>query len=431
MKKILALIMALALVMGLAVTASAADDYSITITPPAGVESVSYDIYKVFDAVPGANGTISYTLVSGKTTAPAGFTVDAAGNVSYTGDATGDELTAADIDAIRDYVTGADLVTTVEVTDGEPVVVSLDDAGYYYVTTSSGAVVAIDSTKPTAEVTDKNQVPTLEKKILVDGQPVDAATAGISAPITFQIKVTIPANATGTLTVHDKMDTGLTFGEIVSKPDGFDTFNNPGDGCTRHWIAYNASALAGRTVTFTYTGYLAANAPTDTPITNEAWLDYGEYSYTHDEVTVSTYKIDVYKWTGTESNGLAGAGFKLKNADGLYYTNTYGIVSWTAEGTEYTTEDAKNCIVNFVGLANGTYTLEESTVPGGYNKAEDEVIVIADASWTGDTMVKVENVSGSELPSTGGIGTTLFYVIGTLMMTGAAVLMITKKRMSV
>ena len=430
MKKILALIMALVLVMGLAVTAFAADSYSITITPPNGVKSTTYKVYKVFDAVPGANGTISYTLVSGKTTAPAGFTVDAAGNVTYTGDATGDELTPADIAAVKGYVTETDLVATVEVTDGNPVEVSLAKAGYYYIATTNGAVVAIDSTNPDAEVTDKNQVPTLEKKILVDGQPVDATTADIAAPITFQLTITIPENATGDLTVHDKMGEGLIFGSVTSTNDGFDTFNNPGDGCTRHWTIYNAANYAGQTKTITYTASLALNAPTDTLITNEAWLAYGPYTYTHDEVNVSTYKIDVYKWTGTEANGLAGAGFKLKNADGLYYTNTYGIVSWTADGTEYTTE-ADDYTVSFVGIANGVYTLEETTVPPGYNKAEDERIEIADASWTGQTMVKVENKTGSELPSTGGIGTTLFYVVGALMMTGAAVLMITKKRMSV
>ena len=106
-------------------------------------------------------------------------------------------------------------------------------------------------------------------------------------------------------------------------------------------------------------------------------------------------------------------------------------MTWTETGTEYVTTTDNGCVVNFVGLANGTYTLEESTVPPGYNKAADQDLTITNASLTGDSQVDVNNMSGSALPGTGGIGTTLFYVIGALMMTGAAVLMITKKRMSV
>ncbi|MBR5616857.1 MAG: LPXTG cell wall anchor domain-containing protein [Oscillospiraceae bacterium] len=443
MKKILALIMALALVMGLAVTAFAADSYSITITPPNGIESATYKVYKVFNAVPGENNTISYTLVSGKTTAPAGFTVDAAGNVSYTGDATGDELTAADINAIKDYVTAADLVATVNVTNGDPVVVSLTDAGYYYIATTNGAVVGVDSTKPTAAVTDKNQVPTIEKEIydinsdLTGG--VTSASTSFGSYITFNLSITIPATTpAGTvIQVYDEMDGALDAqGTLAGKYTDLGFVGNAGwngwEDTHLGTITVNANNV-GKTIVLQYTAdFLGEYAVVgDAGNKNAAWLISDGYTSEKSENTIYTYQVDVYKWTGTESNGLAGAGFKLKDQWGNYYTEGQGTVTWTSNGTELTTDAAEGYVISFVGIPSGTYTLEETTVPPGYNKAADEEIVITNANWVEDNRVEVENKTGSELPSTGGIGTTLFYVIGTLMMTGAAVLMITKKRMSV
>jgi len=88
----------------------------------------------------------------------------------------------------------------------------------------------------------------------------------------------------------------------------------------------------------------------------------------------------------------------------------------------------------FKGLADGTYTLEESTVPSGYNKAADQTITIAKDDYTAANLeqtAEVINLSGSELPSTGGIGTTMFYVIGAILVIGAGVVLVTRRRMSV
>lgn len=114
-------------------------------------------------------------------------------------------------------------------------------------------------------------------------------------------------------------------------------------------------------------------------------------------------------------------------------------------------------VITFTGLGAGTYTITELEAPNGYNKLENPItvvitsnvadLIISDGSeqvtWTatvddeeatvnaGKVEFKVENTSGSTLPETGGIGTTLFYVFGTIMVLGAAVLLITKKRMSI
>ena len=86
--------------------------------------------------------------------------------------------------------------------------------------------------------------------------------------------------------------------------------------------------------------------------------------------------------------------------------------------------------VNIRGLAPGTYYLEETTVPNGYNKLTERTPVTIATGATAAVEVIVVNNAGSELPSTGGMGTTLFYVIGGLLMVSAAVLLITKKKMS-
>ena len=97
-------------------------------------------------------------------------------------------------------------------------------------------------------------------------------------------------------------------------------------------------------------------------------------------------------------------------------------------------------VFKFEGLDAGTYKLEETTVPTGYNQADPiEFTITADykdqtltingiANNAGVLVTDVENLTGTELPSTGGIGTTIFYVAGGILVVGAAVMLIAKKR---
>lgn len=109
----------------------------------------------------------------------------------------------------------------------------------------------------------------------------------------------------------------------------------------------------------------------------------------------------------------------------------------------------KNGVLTFEGLGAGTYTITELVAPNGYNLLKESITVTIDANatltgctWTvknGDTTLTadtdylfgltVENNAGTELPSTGGIGTTIFYVVGSVLVIGAAVVLITRKRM--
>lgn len=92
-----------------------------------------------------------------------------------------------------------------------------------------------------------------------------------------------------------------------------------------------------------------------------------------------------------------------------------------------------NGTATFGGLADGTYYLEEIKAPAGYNQLTDPVEVKVEGGTAEVNLTvtaKVENSAGTLLPSTGGMGTTVFYVLGFVLVMGAVVLLVTKKRMS-
>ena len=160
-----------------------------------------------------------------------------------------------------------------------------------------------------------------------------------------------------------------------------------------------------------------------------------------DTVIVFTYKVVANKVDGETNQPLTGAGFTLykKNASGNYVA-----VGEELTGGEMTT-------FTWTGLDDGDYKISETTTPDGYNTAADIEFTITAAhdvlsdnptltSLSGDTFTgdvstgavsaDIENNKGSTLPETGGIGTTIFYVVGSILVLAAVVLLITKKRMS-
>lgn len=449
MKKIVSFMLAMIMVFAMSVTAFAAGTGSITITPPEGVNAGAtntYKIYKVFDAV-GDGTNISYKLVDGKTTVPAGFTVDDAGNVTYSGTATENdegiiELTEDDIAAIATYVEESDLVATVSATgSGNATAANLPN-GYYYITTSTGSVVAIDSTNPNVTVTDKNTVPTLEKKITnassydTDGKK---ALAQVGSKVTFTATITVGKGATGYV-FHDKMDDALKYNSDVAvtgiETSKYTVQNTPDAGDTIT-ITFADGIAEGTTITITYSATVTSDAFTTDPANNTAYVSYGEEN-SNNKTPESITKVYNAKFTVTKQDGnnqpLAGAGFVIANEDGKYYKLSNGVVSWVDsidDATEYTSVNT-GAVPAFTGLANGTYTLIEKTVPTGYNKAADSEFTIAEHDYTATNLEQaatVTNKAGSMLPSTGGIGTTLFYIIGGILVIGGGVVLVTKKRM--
>ena len=135
----------------------------------------------------------------------------------------------------------------------------------------------------------------------------------------------------------------------------------------------------------------------------------------------------------TYKNPLAGATFQLKDAKG----NVVKLIK--VSDTEYRVANGAEtgAVDSFVTVADGkivikgvdldAYTLVETAAPTGYNLLKDPVsVAVEDAN---SLVVDVPNASGTELPSTGGIGTTVFYIVGSVLVVGAVVLLVTRKRM--
>ena len=474
--KILALAIALIMALSLSVAAFAATitknpadltgPASITVhmpTPQGDAADNIYKIYKVFDAVSAADGdentpsAITYTLVDGKTTPPAGFTVDAQGRVTYVGTGTDGNLTDADINNIKGYVTDADLVATVNTTvDDSQFTVEGLPYGYYYITTTTGTVVTVDSTNPNADVNDKNEVPPVNKQITgatsydEDGKK---ALAQVGTDVDFTATVTKKAGAEK-YTYHDTMTSGLTYkpetlsikvggvevpasNYTVTAPAGTETFK------VEFKDSYIKTLADETDIVITYSATINESALTLDPEKNTAYLSYGnEDGENHTpptEVEVYNAQISVNK-ENDKGEPLAGAGFVLQNAEGKYYKLNGTTVTWVDsidEADEHFSADGENgttkgAVDPFTGIANGTYTLIEKTVPGGYNKVgADPTFTIAEHDYTAENLEQsatVENESGVVLPSTGGIGTTIFYIVGAVLVVGAAVVLIVKRR---
>lgn len=463
MKKLASIVLALVMALALAAPAFAADgDRTITITPPAGTTADTvntYTIYKVFDGA--GNGTnISYKLRDGKTTAPDGFSVDDAGNVTYVGTGV-DELTAADIAAIAKYVTDDMIVGTVEVTGPNPKTVPLEDGdGYYYVTTSNGSVVTVTSANPNATVQDKNTVPIISKVASstengAGGKNLVVAEGGL---VYYTITITAGKGAVNYV-LHDKM-TGQTFnsdsltvtvGEDAAKDTDWHLVANPTDGDTFD-VVFDTNYAEGTVITVKYNATLDnVNA------TNNAKITYGDNDNPgvtpENPVNVYTADMTVTKNDGknTEDAGddiaLAGAGFVVareNNGTVEYYTLQVGedgkkSVTWVDSidaADEHFSVAETGLVEAFTGLGIGNYTLIEKTVPAGYNKAADKPFEVTEVTIENGAPTNLSltetiiNNTGAVLPSTGGIGTTIFYVVGSLLVVCAGVLLVVRKRMA-
>lgn len=516
MRKIFALLIAMVMVLSMGTSVFAAvtedsgkgGDASITITLPTNPNEdedpeITYHVYKVFDATQNGSA-ISYKIdsVNGDLSAEmtaAGFFVDDGGNVHYgtfeaaedgtyvVGGVKGnitdkDALDQNALDAIEAYA--VDEIGTgfsAKPSDGTLTITGLE-YGYYYITTTTGSAVTVDSTKPNAEVEDKNSIPTPPEKTIIedfDGS-VDEdgknAIAQVGTTVPFSVEI-VKVKGAANYVFHDVMSDGLSYNDDVKVSVGGsdvnpsttinteaddETFTTTPVGDDTITVSFDNDWLAAladdTTITITYSATVTSDALSVDYANNTASLDYGDGNTTDmDEVKVYNAKITVTKEDG-EGEPLADAGFVLMNKDGDYYkltatttgegadaVTTYSVSWYTlASGekledaieagnvTEYKS-DADGAVTAFTGLMNGEYTLVESTVPDGYNKAADLTFTIDEGDYTADNLEQtstVINEAGSVLPSTGGIGTTMFYVVGSVLVIGAAVVLISKRRMT-
>ena len=362
--------------------------------------------------------------------------------------------------------------------DGKSTVVFENlDIGYYLVDSTTGTLCSINTTNNEVTIEEKNVAPTVEKMVQEDSTNSydDSNTADIGDTVNFKTTITAQAGAQNYV-LHDKMDAGLTFkGDVqiqwIKKSDNTTTSLTNGTEydvtttdlestdpkCTFH-VTFKpdfCDKLAkDDTIVITYSATLNENAViAGAGNKNETWLKYGESNNletAHKTTTTKTYEIPVFKYTKKNGidKGLPGAIFTLSKSENggnpikLVATetaNTYRVAkeieaTGITKITEVKTPD--NGKFTIKGLDEGTYYLTETQQPAGYNKLSDPVkIVIKDGTITigesTDTVdeVKVLNNTGSILPSTGGMGTTLFYIFGAILVIGSGVVLITKKRM--
>lgn len=342
-----------------------------------------------------------------------------------------------------------------------------------------GALCSIGTTDPNVEIREKNSNSTLDKSILEGDQLLSVNNAGIGDVVNFQLDIVVKDGQPKGYVVHDKMSEGLTFNSnsvsvfLLRHSDdeasgnlttGYTLDTHPGDGCTFEVKFDDGTLKPNDMVTISYTATVNNKAViAGSGNTNEAYLQYNNNKTTVKHTTTTyVWGMGVRKFanlgTDKEDTPLAEAEFQLYKMDGETKkyakfaetgTNTsiYKLTGWDADASnaaKVKTPASGN--IQFEGLDAGTYYLEETKAPVGYNKLTAPITVViestlptagGDASYTvkygettaADHVVRVENKAGVELPSTGGMGTTLFYVIGGGLMVAAIVLLVTKKRM--
>lgn len=333
-----------------------------------------------------------------------------------------DKLTDAAVSAVAAYVDGDDPAYTLTAKGTDPVRQSGVPYGYYYVTSQMGSVVSIASSSPNATIDDKNGVPSLTKvisavednagSITAEGR---AALAQVGKKISYTATVVF-SKGSENIVFHDVMEAGLTYNDDASariarvsasgeSTDITDTLSSPyevkgtpdkGDTITIGF-ADGLDQYAGTggyvQAVISYSATLNSDRLSVDPLKNTAKLGYGDpFRYTQE--------VHTYVYSGTilvtkvDANGdaLAGAGFKLTRvADGAtqyYKRSSTGsgddasvAVTWVEDAdqaTELTTTGKKGGnVVAFSGLSDGEYTIVESTVPAGYEKAAERTVSIA------------------------------------------------------
>lgn len=477
MKKFFAILVSILMVFSLAVTAAAADaNGSITIEN--AVEGHTYSVYKMAVLESQSGTAYSYKCVDAWedffTAKPDYFTLDN-GYVILQKQLTDDEKVQLAKDALA-YAKDKNIGATDEYTvaEGETTASFTGlELGYYLIDSTVGTFCGLTTTNKETKIQAKNAAPSVEKEVEEDstGEYGETNDADFYQTVNFKTTITVQKGAENYV-LHDKMSAGLTFGSIESvQVDGVDVaagnyeiITAPAEGaedqrthndCTFEIVFdndYIAALKAGTTIVVSYTASLNENAViAGEGNPNETWLDYGDttstdktYSTPVDETVTYVYEFDVVK-TDSDKTLLDGAEFKLydaetggneiklvKEADGSYRVAKEG-----ETGEVIVVTGGK---VTITGLDGGTrYWLEETKAPQGYNllNGRTEVqIVDANLSATVDGTtytqggVQVVNKTGSELPSTGGLGTTLFTIIGSVLVIGAGILLVTKKRMS-
>ena len=464
MRKLFTVLLALAMTLALAVPAFAADTGSITITNPQGDRT--YTAYKIFD-VTYSGDHYSYTISdtdAAFSTVKAyadvtanGLTLTPVGKTGKYNVSTGDSFSAASFAQYLKTNAGSLGTGTAFTQVGNTMKASGLTPGYYFVSGTSGTVCELATAKD-IQIRDKNEAPQIEKSV-DDGD----RTVEIGQKLTYTITGKVPSTkgyTEFTYQVTDTMSEGLTFNKDVKVTIGGEdvtadaTITKSENGFVASINMMNYQKQIDAPVVITYTATVNDKAIQRNEETNTATLKYSNDPANKDSFKESSVEVEVFSFNivinkyaaGNESTKLEGAKFVLKNAEGKYYNcdTATKAVTWVvgkADTTEVTTD--VNGVARFDGLQAGTYKLEETAAPAGYNQLTKDITIVLnkDGSATIDGFASapgadhsltagVANSTGTMLPETGGIGTVIFVALGALAVICAGVFLVTNKRMS-
>jgi len=498
MKKLLSILLAVAVVLSLVTVAFAAGTGSITIKNIITGTDAHYEIYKILDLesydVDKNNGTYAYTLTTDKW---ADFFKTGEGkdyvtieNNKYvtwkTGVDTDKNTTVAEfakkalafakangLDPVKSSKNAGEFIVS-----GDSGTFSGLDLGYYLIDSDVGALCGLTTTNPDANITAKNAVPIIDKQVKEDSTNVfgDKNSASIGQTVEFMTLINVHPGAQN-FVLHDVMEhmdfievTEVTLNDVPLTEGTDYTVLKEGDAgicstCTFE-VKFTETLMnklkSNDKIKVYYSAKLNETAIiAGTGSVNKTQLQYGEDKYTEwDQTNTMTYGVDLVK-TDSQNFLLDGAAFRIYDAatggKEMYVKQVKddgGNPVLTPEGYHLYRHDetltsgdeivVKDGIVRIEGMDNGTYYLQETDTPEGFNAlAERQAFTIADKNWdatisvkgekkelTTGTGIQVINKGGSMLPETGGLGTLLFTVLGGSTALGTGVVLVTKKRMS-
>ena len=335
--------------------------------------------------------------------------------------------------------------------------------GYYLVDTMLGTLCSLDTAVSDVEMFEKNEQPPVKKEVKEDstGNWGNENTAEIGQTVEFRSTIGAKPGAQGYV-LHDVMSAGLTLdpdsieatglkkGQDANSGDYHVVTTGLSDGCTFEVVfhqSYLDTITKDTDIVVTYSAVVNENAQVSPSVNpNETTLKYGEdseFETVPSKTETYTFKVDVVKTDG-DNKVLDGAQFKLYDAktggneialvkvsDGVYRLAKDG-----ETGVEYiTTVKGQLKIKGFD--ANTNYYLEETKAPDGYNKLAERVEIAVkqanlEASVSNDTWqsggVHIVNKAGDLLPTTGGMGTTILYIIGGVLVVAAGSMLVIRRK---
>lgn len=496
-KKLLAALLAVAMLCAMAVpafAASSSNDGKITINN--AVSGQTYTIYRILELeYDQTNNAYRYTAVEAWNTfintRSSDLKVDnATGTVTWVNSDKNNNSSAIQnfADAAGKWASDNTIANDgFKTASGSTVTFTDLPLGWYLVVSSlsNGAICSIGTTDKEVTINEKNGAPTVDKEVLEDSTNTygKGNDADVGDTVTFCATIKVTDGDPKNYVLHDKMSDGLTFKGITSVTrtnagtSTSDTLNEnthytlkQGAGVTvdpncTFELAFKENVLKPNDVVVVeYTAVINEKAvigSTGNP--NEATLEYKDGTRgTSSSTKTYTWKIDIYKYF----QDSAGTKKPLKDATFVLYrqnsSNTPEYAKISADKIEWVTEKEqatpltsdKEGKIAISRLDADTYYLEETKAPTGYNPLTSPIEIKIEHSTMNETSasatitykqqgtedsatnitstenrVEVENKTGTTLPSTGGMGTTLFYVVGGGLMVAAIVLLVTKKRM--